>query len=64
MDVNITRAGFHIGFFIAFVSGILLLSLERGTPEFAITLITFAIGVTFLVIVVAVVKWDQWRRRM
>jgi uncharacterized membrane protein len=64
MDVNITRAGFHIGFFIAFVSGILLLMLERGTPEFAITLITFAIGVTFLAIVVAVVKWDQWRRRM
>ena len=64
MDVNITRAGFHIGFFIAFVSGILLLSLERGTPEFAITLITFAIGVTFLAIVVAVVKWDQLRRRM
>ncbi len=64
MDINITRAGFHIGFFIAFVSGSLLLILERGTPEFAITLITFAIGITFLAIVVAVVKWDQWRRRM
>lgn len=64
MDVNITRAAFHIGFYVAFVSGILLLFLDRGTPEFAITALTFAIGVTFLAIVVAVVKWDQWRRRM
>lgn len=64
IDVNITRAGFHIGFFIAFVSGILLLVLDRGTPEFAISLITFAMGVSFLLIVVAIVKWQQWRNRM
>ena len=64
MDVNITRAGFHIGFYVSFVSGILLLFLEWGTAEFAITALTFAIGLLFLAIVVAVVKWDQWRRRM
>lgn len=64
MDANITRAAFHIGFYVAFVSGILLLFLKRGTPEFAITALTFGIGITFLAIVVAVVKWDQWRRRM
>ncbi|MEZ4623112.1 MAG: hypothetical protein R2867_47485 [Caldilineaceae bacterium] len=64
MDVNITRAGFHIGFYVAFVSGILLLFLDRGTAEFAITALTFGIGVTFLLIVVAVVKWQQWRSRM
>jgi len=64
MDVNITRAAFHIGFYVAFVSGLLLPLLDRGTPEFAITALTFAIGLTFLAIVVAVVKWGEWRRRM
>lgn len=64
MDVNITRAGFHIGFYVAFVSGVLLLFLERGTAEFAITLFTFAVGLTCLAIVVAVVKWHQWRNRI
>ncbi len=64
MDINITRAAFHIGFYVAFVSGVLLIFLERGTAEFAITGLTFAIGVTFLAIVVAVVKWQQWRNRL
>jgi len=63
MDPNITRAGFHIGFYVSFVSGLLLLFVERGTPEFAISLLSFAIGMLFLVIIVAVVKWEQWRRR-
>ncbi len=64
MDVNITRTAFHIGFYVAFVSGILLLFLERGTAEFAVTLFTFVIGLMFLAIVVAVVKWEQWRNRL
>lgn len=64
MGMFITRAGFHIGFYVAFVSGILLLFLDRGTPEFAITAVTFAIGLSFLLIVVVAVKWGQWRRRM
>ncbi|MCB0065176.1 MAG: hypothetical protein KDE19_23795 [Caldilineaceae bacterium] len=64
MDVNITRAGFHIGFFVAFISGLLLLVVERDTAEFAISLISFVIGLTFLAIIVAIVKWQQWRNRM
>lgn len=64
MDPNITKAGFHIGFYVTFVSGLLLLFLERGTAEFAIVLFTFFIGLTFLAVVVAVVKWQQWRNRM
>lgn len=64
MDPNITRAGFHIGFYVSFVSGLLLLFVERGTPEFAITALTFAIGLLFLAIIVAVVKWEQWRKRL
>lgn len=64
MDPTFSRAGFHIGFYISFVSGILLLFVERGTAEFAITALTFAMGLIFLAVVVAVVKWGQWRRRM
>ncbi len=64
MDVNITRAAFHIGFYVAFVSGVLLFFVDRGTAEFTITLLTFAIGLSFLAVVVAVVKWQQWRNRM
>lgn len=64
MDANITRAAFHIGFYVAFVSGILLLVVERRTAEFAITAITFCIGLFFLAIVVIIVKWQQWRNRM
>ena len=64
MDPTFTRAAFHIGFYVAFVSGILLLVVERGTAEFAITAISFGIGLFFLAVVVAFVKWQQWRNRM
>lgn len=64
MDVTITRAAFHIGFYIAFVSGILLFFVERGTAEFAISAITFCIGLFCLAVVAAIVKWQQWRNRM
>lgn len=64
MDINITRAAFHIGFYVAFVSGVLLFFLERGSAEFAITLISLVIGLTFLAIVVVAVKWQQWRNRL
>ncbi|MCB0097066.1 MAG: hypothetical protein KDE46_15160 [Caldilineaceae bacterium] len=64
MPTDITRAAFHIGFYVAFVSGILLLVLERGSAEFAITIISFGIGLFFLAVVVIVVKWQQWRNRL
>lgn len=64
MDPHFSKAGFHIGFFIMFVSGILLLVVERNTAEFAISLLTFFIGLTFLLAIVALVKWQQWRDRV
>ena len=64
MDATITRAAFHIGFYVAFVSGLLLLVVEHDTAEFAISVFTFGIGLFFLATVVAVVKWQQWRNRM
>ncbi len=59
MDSNMGRAGFQIGIFIMLVSGGLLFVVERGTPEYAISVITFLIGFVFLLGIVAVVKWSQ-----
>lgn len=59
MGSGIGRAGFHMAFYIVFVTGILLLFLERGSAEFAITLFTFVLGLIFLSIVVIIVRYTQ-----
>lgn len=56
MDPILGRAAFHIGFYIAFVAGVLLLFLERGTAEFVITQFTLGIGLIYLLIVVILVQ--------
>lgn len=61
MNSQMGKAGFHIGFFIVFVSGGLLFAVERNSTEFAITLITFLMGVFFLAGIVTLVKWGQRR---
>lgn len=62
IDPILGKAAFHLGFYIAFVAGALLLFLERGTPEYVITQITLGIGVIFLTIVVVLVKVGGRRR--
>ena len=59
MDSGIGRAGFHIAFYIVFVSGILLLFLERGSAEFAITLFSLIVGLLFLGVIVVWVRYTQ-----
>lgn len=59
MDNGISRAGFHIAFYIVFVSGILLLFLERGSAEFVISLFSFGLGLLFLGIIVVWVRYTQ-----
>ena len=59
MDSGIGRAGFHIAFYIVFVAGILLLFLERGSAEFAITLFSFILGLLFLSLIVIWVRYTQ-----
>jgi len=61
MNSQMGRAGFHIGFFVVFVSGGLLFMVERNSAEFAITLLTFLLGALFLGVIVALVKWSQRR---
>ena len=59
MDNGISRAGFQIAFYIVFVSGILLLFLERRSAEFAITLFSFCLGLLFLGLIVIWVRYTQ-----
>ena len=63
MDPTLGRASFHIGFYIAFVAGVLLFFLEKGTPEYVITQFTLAIGLVYLLIVALLVRWGKSRER-
>ncbi len=53
MNPELTRAGLRIGFTIALPAGLLLLWLEPDTAEHSITLVTFAMGVVFLLAITA-----------
>lgn len=59
MDSGIGKAGFHMAFYIVFVSGILLLFLDRDSAEFAITLFSFVLGLVFLGVIVVWVRYTQ-----
>ena len=59
MSGSFTHAAFRIGFFIVFVSGILLLFLESGSAEQAIMIFTFLIGLVFLIGIVIWVRLGQ-----
>lgn len=59
IDPWLGKAAFHLGFYIAFTAGILLFFLEKQTPEYAITQVTFAIGLTFIAIVAVLVRWRR-----
>lgn len=63
MDPFLGRAAFHIGFYIAFVAGALLLFLEKGTAEYVITQFTLAVGLVYLVLVVILVQWGKRREQ-
>jgi hypothetical protein len=59
MSGGLAHAAFRLGFFIVFVSGILLLFLDSGSAEQAITQITFLIGLVFLIIIIIWVRLGQ-----
>jgi hypothetical protein len=61
MDSGIGKAGFHMAFYIVFVAGILLLFLDSGSAEFAITLFSFVLGLVFLSVIVIWVRYTQRR---
>jgi len=60
MTSSLAHAAFRLGFFIVFVSGVLLLFLEGGSAEQAIMIFTFLIGLVFLT---AITIWAYLGRR-
>lgn len=56
IDSNIGRAAFRIGFYVAFVSGILSFLTTPSSPERTISILTFIISMLFLIIVVVLVR--------
>jgi hypothetical protein len=60
MTSSLAHAAFRLGFFIVFVSGVLLLFLESGSAEQAIMIFTFLIGLVFLT---AITIWVYLGRR-
>lgn len=63
MDPFFGRAAFHLGFYIAFVAGVLLLFLEKQTAEYVITQFTLGIGLVYLLVVVLLVRWGKRREQ-
>ena len=51
------RAAFGWAILIVLAAAVLLAVLTPGTPEFAVTLLTLLIGLAFLGIVVAYLRW-------
>ncbi|RME61609.1 MAG: hypothetical protein D6790_07530 [Caldilineae bacterium] len=62
IDPFLGKAAFHIGFYVVFVAGGLLLVLDKETAEFVITQFTFGMGVVFLLIVAVLVRMSQKRK--
>lgn len=63
MDPFLGRAAFHIGFYITFVAGALLLFLDKESAEYVITQFTLAIGLVYLLLVVLLVRWGKSREQ-
>ncbi len=59
IDPILGKAAFHLGFYIAFTAGVLLFFLEKETPEYVITQITFGIGALFITVVAILVRWRK-----
>jgi hypothetical protein len=57
LSPEIGKAAFRLAILIVLLALGLLVTLRPGTPEFAVTELTLLIGVVFVVVVVAVVRW-------
>jgi hypothetical protein len=61
MSRDLGQIAFRLGFFVVFVSGLLLFIVERGSAEQTITLFTLILGLVFLAIVAFIVRFGQRR---
>ena len=56
IDSHLGQAAFRLGFYVAFVSGILCFLTEPSTAERAISVLTLIISIFFLTVVVILVR--------
>ncbi len=56
MDPEITKMAFKIGFFVAFVAGVLLFFLKPGTDAFVVDVLALVAGLVFMAVVAIVVR--------
>jgi hypothetical protein len=56
MAPEVGQAGFRIGIFLTLLAGGMLLMLEPGTAEFSITVVTLGIGLTFVGLVILLLR--------
>lgn len=59
MGRDLGQAAFRLGFFIVFVGGALLFVEPSGSAEQAITLLTFIIGLVFVIAVALIIRFGQ-----
>jgi hypothetical protein len=57
LSPDVARAGFRLAILIVLMALGLLATLTPGTPEFAITVFTLLIGLIFVGLIVALVRW-------
>jgi hypothetical protein len=57
IDSQLGQAAFRLGFFVAFVSGIMSFVTGPATAERAVSILTFLISVGFLAVVVFLVRF-------
>lgn len=55
MDPQIGRAGFRIAFYVAMVSGVMLLFLGPGTAEFIVAALSLLVGLLFGAVIAGLV---------
>ncbi len=56
MAPEVGQAGFRIGIFLTLMAAGMLLMLEPGTAEFSITVVTLGIGLTFVGLVILLIR--------
>lgn len=56
MAPEVGQAGFRIGIFLTLMAGGMLLMLKPGTAEFSITVVTLGIGLTFVALVILLLR--------
>lgn len=56
MDPRLGQAAVRIGMFMALTAGALLFLVDRSSPEFVVSLITFVMGLAFIGAIALVVR--------